>query len=144
MTKGAPLPIPSHSSSKCLDYAQTHKWCDVMCEKQKHFDDRQCWSLISQHLNLVIAGPATSTTSFSAWWSLTIKSVPKDRRRGLNSLIILVTWEIWKHRNACVFEGARPSVQLLLQTMSSECALWCMAGASKLKELLDRSMPLAP
>ena len=75
---------------------------------------------------------------------MTIKSVPKDRRRGLNSLIILVTWEIWKHRNACVFEGARPSVQLLLQTVSSECALWCMAGASKLKELLDRSMPLAP
>ncbi|KAG2648494.1 hypothetical protein PVAP13_1NG025700 [Panicum virgatum] len=75
---------------------------------------------------------------------MTIKSVPKDRRRGLNSLIILVTWEIWKHRNACVFEGARPSVQLLLQTVSSECALWCMAGASKLKELLDRSMPPAP
>ena len=123
--------------------------CDQEHETARHLlltcvFTRQCWSLISQHLNLVIAGPATSTTSFSAWWSLTIKSVPKDRRRGLNSLIILVTWEIWKHRNACVFEGARPSVQLLLQTVSSECALWCMAGASKLKELLDRSMPLAP
>ncbi|KAG2565174.1 hypothetical protein PVAP13_7NG025168 [Panicum virgatum] len=65
-------------------------------------------------------------------------------RKGLNSLIILVTWEIWKHRNACVFKGSRPSVQLLLQTVSSECVLWCMAGASKLKELLDRSMPLVP
>ncbi|KAG2537926.1 hypothetical protein PVAP13_9NG322373 [Panicum virgatum] len=115
-----------------------------MCEKQKHFDDRQCWLLISQHLNLVIAGPATSTTSFSAWWSITIKFVPKDRRKGLNSLIILVTWEIRKHHNACVLEGARPSVQLLLQTVPSECVLWYMAGASKLKELLDRSMPLAP
>jgi hypothetical protein len=29
-------------------------------------------------------------------------------RKGLNSLIILVAWEIWKHRNACVFEGVVP------------------------------------
>jgi len=27
--------------------------------------------------------------------------------KGLNSLIILFTWEIWEHRNTIVFEGAR-------------------------------------
>jgi len=123
--------------------------CDQEQETAQHLlltcvFTRQCWSLIFQHLNLAIAGPTTSTTSFSAWWSTTIKHVPKDHRKGLNSLIILVTWEIWKHRNACVFQGSRPSVQLLLQTVSSECVLWCMAGASKLKELLDRSMPPVP
>ena len=96
--------------------------CDQEQETAQHLlltcvFTRQCWSLIFQHLNLAIAGPTTSTTSFLAWWSTTIKHVPKDHRKGLNSVIILVTWEIWKHRNACVFQGSRTSVQLLLQTV---------------------------
>jgi hypothetical protein len=57
-------------------------------------------------------------------------------RKGLNYLIILVAWEIWKHRNACVFEGAIPGVQLVLQAVTNEGVLWCMAGASALKQML--------
>jgi hypothetical protein len=38
-----------------------------------------------------------------------------------------------------VFEGAMPNVNLLLQTVGDECALCCMAGASKLNEFLMRS-----
>ena len=34
--------------------------------------------------------------------------------QDLNSLIILVAWELWKHQNVCVFEGARPSIEVLL------------------------------
>jgi hypothetical protein len=49
-------------------------------------------------------------------------------RKGLNYLIILVAWEIWKHRNACVFEGAIPGVQLVLQAVTNEGVLWCMAA----------------
>jgi hypothetical protein len=105
---------------------------------------RQVWAMTSQHLNLVIAGPSTPTTSFSAWRCTSIKFASKDRRKGLNSLIILVKWEVWKYRNSCVFEGARPDVQVLLQKVSSECVLWCLAGATKLKELLDRSLQQAP
>jgi hypothetical protein len=57
-------------------------------------------------------------------------------RKGLHYLIILVAWEIWKHRNACVFEGAIPGVQLVLQAVTNEGVLWCMAGASALKQML--------
>ena len=57
-------------------------------------------------------------------------------RKGLNSLIILVAWEIWKHRNVCVFEGAFPNVQDVLHAVTIEGFLWCMAGASALQELL--------
>jgi hypothetical protein len=31
-------------------------------------------------------------------------SMPKVGNKGFNSLVILVCWELWKHRNACVFE----------------------------------------
>ena len=44
-----------------------------------------------------------STSRFCGWWCHTLRSVPKEMRKGLNSLIILVVWELWKHRNACAF-----------------------------------------
>jgi hypothetical protein len=56
-------------------------------------------------------------------------------RKGLNSLTILVAWEIWKHRNASVFE-VLPNAKLLLQAVANEGILWCTAGASALKEML--------
>ena len=57
-------------------------------------------------------------------------------RKGLNYLIILVAWEIWKYRNACAFEGVLPNVKLLLQAVANEGILWYTAGASALKEML--------
>ncbi|RCV19174.1 hypothetical protein SETIT_3G363000v2 [Setaria italica] len=54
------------------------------------------------------------------------------------------TWEVWKHRNDCVFDNSRPNI-LKVVSMSTEGGLWCMAGASKLQELmsrLSRSLPL--
>ncbi|RCV06200.1 hypothetical protein SETIT_1G144200v2 [Setaria italica] len=68
------------------------------------------------------------------------RSVPKELRKGLNSLIILVAWDLWKHRNACVFEWAGPNVQVVLQIVANGSRLWCMACASALHELLIRSL----
>jgi Fe-S cluster biosynthesis and repair protein YggX len=43
--------------------------------------------------------------------------------QSLSSLIILVAWEIWKHKNAMVFEGARLNIQNLLLTVANESSL---------------------
>ncbi|GJN07848.1 hypothetical protein PR202_ga25716 [Eleusine coracana subsp. coracana] len=51
-------------------------------------------------------------------------------------MIILVAWEIWKHRNRCVFDDAQPNMQALLQEIKYEARLWAAAGAKKLKQLL--------
>jgi hypothetical protein len=102
----------------------------------------QVWFFIFQYLNLVVDLPTAESSSFPAWWCNTIQAAPKDMWKGLNSLIILVAWEVWKHRNSCVLEGIRPSIQILLQTVTNESSLWCMAGASKLQELLTRSLML--
>jgi hypothetical protein len=59
----------------------------------------------------------------------------KIKRKGLNSLIILGAWILWKHRNACVFEGARPSIQHILQNFSLERKLWHLAGAHSLQAI---------
>jgi hypothetical protein len=44
--------------------------------------------------------PNIAKTSFPKWRKV-VKLVPKERRQGLNSLIILTAWEIWKHSNSC-------------------------------------------
>ena len=97
---------------------------------------RQVWVLIFQHLGLIHLAPESPETRFFGWWRKTFLAVPKEMRKGLNSLIILVAWEIWKHRNDCVFEKARPNTQEVLRAINTEGRLWCMAGASKLQELV--------
>lgn len=53
---------------------------------------------------------------YHSWWRKAIKGLPKDTKKGLNSLIILGAWELWKRRNHCAFEGGSPS-QLVLQNV---------------------------
>jgi len=61
---------------------------------------------------------------------------PKDARKGLNSLVILVAWSIWKLRNRCVFDSCHPDTHLVLQEINEQATLWKMAGAKALRELL--------
>jgi hypothetical protein len=57
-------------------------------------------------------------------------------RKGFNSLVILVAWELWKHRNAIVFQGVRPDVQSVVSEVVTEGHhLWCLVGASALHDL---------
>jgi len=65
---------------------------------------RQIWTMIFQKLDLLSFAPQGSNIRFSGWWCGTIKGVPRGSRKGLNSPIILVACELWKHRNACVFK----------------------------------------
>ena len=99
---------------------------------------RQLWARIFQYLGLSSLSPEPTASRFSKWWWKAISSVPKAERKGLNSLIILIAWEVWKHRNSCVFENATPSIQKVLRAVSTEGNLWCRAGARKLQELLVR------
>jgi hypothetical protein len=65
-----------------------------------------------------------------------MKKVKKEYKRGVNSLIILGSWMIWKHRNANVFEGVAPSVNSIMRDLKDEHNLWCRVGAKKLQGLV--------
>ena len=80
------------------------------------------------------AVPQQNEHSFADWWAKCIRRV-KEYKKGVNSLTILTSWLIWKHRNSCVFDGATPSVNEVLRQFRDEYKLWCLAGAKKLQAL---------
>ena len=61
----------------------------------------------------------------------------KQQRKGLNSLIILTAWEIWKHHNKGVFNGTTPNARLVMRSVEEEGVLWCAARAKELRCLLN-------
>ena len=61
---------------------------------------RQVWAVIFQRLGLFDQAPQPSVSHFSSWWCNAINGLPKVLGKGLNTLIILVVWEVWKHRNS--------------------------------------------
>lgn len=41
---------------------------------------------------------------------------------------LLCLWELWKHRNVVVFDGAIPSIRSVLRRIASESKVWHLAG----------------
>lgn len=66
---------------------------------------------------------------------MTVLRKVQKQHKEINSLIILEAWTIWKHRNACVFEGAPPSIRGILQAFKDEYHFWCLAGAKEIQAM---------
>ncbi|RCV07172.1 hypothetical protein SETIT_1G223100v2 [Setaria italica] len=73
--------------------------------------------------------------SLRDWWTKLTKLQPRERRKGLNILFMLVIWSIWKERNARLFNQCSSTTQELLQRIKSDIDLWVMAGARRLGHL---------
>jgi hypothetical protein len=67
--------------------------------------------------------PGLETSMFQDWWSMAEGLVPVLHREGFNTLVILVAWWIWKHRNVCVLQ------------IHEDARLWELAGAKALRRL---------
>ncbi|GJN06613.1 hypothetical protein PR202_ga24361 [Eleusine coracana subsp. coracana] len=97
---------------------------------------RYFWFRVLAPIDLLDSVPRRSEKSFAEWWRKTIKKAPKERRKGINIVIILAAWVLWKHRNSCIFDNTRPSIVELTQSFKEEHHLWCLAGAKGLRALL--------
>jgi len=62
--------------------------------------------------------------------------VADHAKHGLNSVIILVAWSFWNHRNRCVFDGRQPDLNELLSSSRDEMFMWELAGAQEISHLL--------
>ncbi|GJM94878.1 hypothetical protein PR202_ga11561 [Eleusine coracana subsp. coracana] len=74
-------------------------------------------------------------SEFASWWTRASKRVEKTHHKGLNTLIILGAWTLWKHRNTGVFERASPNIQTALTNLKLEAQLWVFTAARGLSEI---------
>ncbi|XP_051219522.1 uncharacterized protein [Lolium perenne] len=78
-----------------------------------------------------------SEGDFVEWWSLVVRTTPRQLLKGTSSIIMLTAWWIWKHRNAAIFDNAQPSVRSLFNDIRTEARQWVDAGARGVRQLLS-------
>jgi len=93
---------------------------------------RQFWYSILHYAGLSVLAPQPSDTTLNDWWRKVENCVDSEVRKGLNSIIILGAWTIWRHRNDCVFNGASPRLGTTLVLAKEEALLWSLARAKGL------------
>ena len=75
--------------------------------------------------------------SVKVWWRHNATHMTQSRR-PLISLMMLISWEIWKERNARVFRNTAVPVGVIVAKIKDECSLWSLAGAKHLCNIMPR------
>ncbi|CAN6316435.1 unnamed protein product [Urochloa humidicola] len=70
--------------------------------------------------------------SLQGWWSHVRRLQQQERRRGMDTLFMLIIWGIWKERNSRLFRNCYHSAEELLVQIKQEAELWIAAGATRL------------
>jgi hypothetical protein len=92
---------------------------------------REIWFYILQ----AFGRQSPQATATMRWWQRLRSLFDGEPRSGLDSLFALVSWQIWKERNARCFRGETASVNKLLQLIKAEADRWIEAGARGLGAL---------
>jgi hypothetical protein len=66
------------------------------------------------------------------WWSRISEQLQGIAKKGFNSLITLGLWTLWNHRNGCVFDRFKPSLEGAIRRAEEEIDLCKFAGAKHL------------
>ena len=74
---------------------------------------------------------APSTQDALKPWVCDKQPAANVARKDLHAILLLTLWELWKHRNAIVFDGASPSASQLIKRIVNEGRSWSMAGLFK-------------
>jgi hypothetical protein len=90
---------------------------------------RQFWFSFLQWVNLLELAPQLENISFMEWWHRIDEKSLGSVQKGLNSLIILGAWTLWKHHNRCVFDDIAPSLAATISQVEEEKMTWELAGA---------------
>ena len=64
---------------------------------------RQVWYSCFLRMNINTDLCPTHHSTIDAWWDDARKHVPKRLRKGFDSVVISICWNLWKQRNERVF-----------------------------------------
>jgi hypothetical protein len=92
-----------------MDHPDRCPLCDQQDETVQHIlvacvFTREVWFRTLSRLGLQHLAPTSDATVFQEWWREAERNVSKHKKKGFNSIVTLVAWQIWKHRNACVWQ----------------------------------------
>lgn len=110
-----------------------------ICDQQEYSVDhillrcgfaRQVWHNSFMRARLLITLVPSTEASIGPWWMTARKLVPKDGRKGFDSHVMLICWQLWKNRNGIVFgpRTARTMAQDKTMKIFEELKLWVRAG----------------
>ena len=83
--------------------------------------------------------PNTHSYSLAFWWTEERKQLPKVDRRGFDSLVILVSWSLWKERNDRTFDCRVRTVDDLVMRVCDKIVAWSHAGYRQLESAFAAS-----
>ena len=89
---------------------------------------REVWFKVLRKVGWERVMPNTHTYSLASWWSEARKQLPKVDGRDFDSLVILVSWLLWKKRNNKTFDRRVRMVDEVVLSVRDEVVAWSHAG----------------
>jgi len=115
----------------CDQVGETIDHLLVSCVFTRHF-----WFSILQLFGLQTVAPQLDNQDFMEWWAGASNRFSGQVKKGVNSIIILGAWLVWKHHNYCVFYGGSPDLSCVISAFREAAQQWSVAGAQGVSYLL--------
>jgi hypothetical protein len=75
----------------------------------------------------------TIDDTLQGWWQQARGVIAgKKKRKKLNSLVILITWSIWRERNSRIFYKVSKPMNILQEQIKGEAKQWAAASSDRL------------
>ncbi len=94
------------------------------------WENLACWTS-QEHVK---SGNWAQPMSPQDWWTV-IATHPGTPRKGICTLLLLGTWEIWKERNQRIFQPSELSTLSLCAKIKEEAKTWTLAITKRLAEI---------
>lgn len=78
-------------------------------------------------------GDLPVSDNLTDFWLAVRQRVPSSLRNGFDSCFMLISWMIWKERNARIFDHRIANLDQRFDMIRDTAKLWEKAGASKLQ-----------
>ena len=75
--------------------------------------------------------------SVDEWW-IGVSQARGHSRKAMSPMLMLISWELWKERNARVFRNTSTPSMIIVDKILDEASLWVSAGAKGLDVILPR------
>lgn len=103
---------------------------------------RKVWEEVAnwiQVASLILANWNNSSTMGDWFTDMVAAADPSILRPGLQSMVTLTIWEIWRERNNLVFRKETRTVRQIMYSIQDEARTWRFAGNRDLDMLLPAS-----